>query len=79
MLTALPFWRLDTYHTRWQNQARVGDGLNDVDARLIHANALLSIHADIELQAPADAITAVAFHPTDPEKLLCSAWDGVSL
>lgn len=33
---------------------------------------------DIELQAPGDAITAVAFHPSDPERLLASAWDGVS-
>lgn len=33
--------------------------------------------ADLELQAPSDAITAVAFHPTDPERLLASSWDGV--
>lgn len=35
--------------------------------------------ADLELQAPSDAITAVAFHPTDPERLLASSWDGVGV
>lgn len=62
---------------RWRRQAKVGLAL----AALSHIARLtrnLLIFVDIELPAPSDAITAVVFHPTDPERLLCSAWDGVS-
>jgi len=30
---------------------------------------------DIELAAPNDAITGIAFHPTDPNRLLSASWD----
>ena len=33
--------------------------------------------ADVELQAPEDAITSLAFHPSDPNRLLVSSWDAV--
>ncbi|KAF7845768.1 hypothetical protein BT93_L0718 [Corymbia citriodora subsp. variegata] len=31
--------------------------------------------ADVELQGPSDAITALSFHPSDPDRLLASSWD----
>lgn len=49
--------------------------LNDLILPFINANALLGL--DVELQAPGDAITGLAFHPNDPDRLLCSSWDAV--
>ena len=40
-------------------------------------NGYMSMYAEIELQPPSDAITAVCFHSKDNDKLLVSAWDSV--